>query len=585
MLNMKPLKSIAIVCLLGIFGFLASCQTGTDDFELIPFTNGDEWGYLNWEGEIAINPQFKAAGYFYEGRALALNSNDLFGYIDSDGTFAINAQFDQALRFSEGIAWTVQEGGHPTAINTSGEVVYTCTNCASVQNYSEDLAAFSTRDKKGNVRWGYRNKRGAIVINPQFNLAFPFYQGKAQVKNKDGKYGLINAKGKLVVPYQFQKALLGINDQGISIAGNKDEYGLIDAQGKYLINPQFKAIYFGPENTFVVHDGERWGLIDQQGKFLFNPQFKFVFPTFSSNTQDQTKDLIPVQQGDNWGYANAEGKLVINPQFDQAFPFYKGRAFVQSSDEWGIIGTDGTYLVNPQFKEILGMAPAKSVIGLNAELEAIDFLDSRYVETKNLTLAFSTYAQWVKQNASIAKILQATGKTIEGYLESGYSYYYFPDYLQLMYQEITPDAYLQIRVMTEGTTQLEERQENVGWYTVNRTNRALVPSAVPKKVEVQLWLYGDYFQNARFIMKTLAPQLGFTSKDERPDDSGRIESYVRKTGTTSWHLYFKDNAVYLEYGNSELIHTGEETNEYFDSGERAVDTVVEVPSGEEASAE
>jgi hypothetical protein len=585
---MKPFKSIviAIACLLGIVGFMTSCQTGTHDFELIPFNNGEEWGYLNWEGEIEINPQFKAAGYFFEGRALALNSNDLFGYIDSDGKFAINAQFDQALRFSEGIAWTVQEGGHPTAINTSGEVVYTCSDCASVQSYSEDLAAFSIRDKKGEIRWGYRNKKGDIVVNPQFYLAFPFYQGRAQVKNKDGKYGLIDADGKLVVPYQFQKALVGINDQGISIAGNKDEFGLIDAQGKYLINPQFKAIYFGPDNTFVVHDGERWGLIDQQGKFLFNPQFKFVFPAFSSNTQDQTKDLIPVQQGDNWGYANAEGKLVINPQFDQALPFYNGRAFVQSSDEWGIIGTDGKYLVNPQFKEVLGMAPGKSVIGVNAELEAIDFLNSRYVETKKLELAFGKHAQWVKQNASIAKILQATGKTIESYLESGYSYYYFPDNVQLMSQEITPDAYLQVRVLTEGTTQLQERKENVGWYTVNRTSRALVSGATPQKVEVQLGLYGDYYLNARFIMKTLATQLGFTSKDEKTDDSGRLEAYVRKKGNTAWHLYFKDNAVYLEYGNAGLIDTGEDGDEYYESDTTVADTIVEVPFDEwEATAE
>jgi hypothetical protein len=232
------------------------------------------------------------------------------------------------------------------------------------------------------------------------------------------------------------------------------------------------------------------------------------------------------------------------------------------------------------------MAPGKSVIGVNAELEAIDFLNSRYVETKKLELAFGKHAQWVKQNASIAKILQATGKTIESYLESGYSYYYFPDNVQLMSQEITPDAYLQVRVLTEGTTQLQERKENVGWYTVNRTSRALVSGATPQKVEVQLGLYGDYYLNARFIMKTLATQLGFTSKDEKTDDSGRLEAYVRKKGNTAWHLYFKDNAVYLEYGNAGLIDTGEDGDEYYESDTTVADTIVEVPFDEwEATAE
>lgn len=559
-----------------ILAYTTGCSTNSDEFELIPFSNGDEWGYINWEGEIAINPQFKAAGHFYEGRAVVVDGNDRYGYIDEDGKIAINVQFDQALRFSEGLAWTVQEGGHPTAINTSGEVEFTCTQCASVQNYSDGLAAFSVQDKKGEVRWGYRNKKGEITINPQFTLALPFYQGKAQVKNKEGKYGFIDQQGKLVVPYQFQKAMLGTNDQGISIAGNKDEFGLIDGEGKYLVNPQFKSIFFGPQNTFVVHDGERWGLIDHEGKFLFNPQFKFVFPTFSANTQEQSKDLIPVQQGDNWGYANSEGKLIINPQFDQAFPFCKGKAVVQSSEEWGIIDSDGKYVVNPQFKQVLGMTPGKSVIGLNAEKASVDFLNTRFVDTKKLEQAMNKHVPWITQNASIGRLLQATGKSADEYLANGYSYYYFPDYQQLMYQEITTNVFMQVRVMTEGTTQLQERRENVGWYTVNRTSRQLVSGASPKKVEVQLWLYGDYYQNARFIMKTIATSFGFASKDERTDDSGRTESYVRKKGNTVWHLYFKNNAIYLEYGNSGLIDVAGESDVYSESYEELVDTTATV---------
>ena len=573
-MKLKSLLLILSSCL--ALACATGCKSHSDEFELIPFSNGDDWGYLNWDGEIAVNPQFKAAGHFYEGLALVMDGNDLFGYIDRDGKIAINAQFDQALRFSEGLAWTVQEGGHPAAINTSGEVVYTCTNCASVQNYSDGLAAFSIRDKKGEVRWGYRNKEGEIIINPQFFLALPFYQGKAQVKNKDGKYGLINLQGKLIVPYQFQKAMLGTNDQGISIMGNKDEFGLVDGDGKYLVNPQFKSIFFGPKNTFVVHDGERWGLIDHQGKFLFNPQFKFVFPSFSANTQEQSKDLIPVQQGDNWGYANSEGKLVINPQFDQAFPFHKGKAIVESSEEWGIIDSDGKYVVNPQFKLVLGMPPGKSVIGLNAELESIDFLNTRFVDTKKLQQAMSKHVPWMTQNAPIGRLLQATGMATDEYLAGGYSYYYFPDYQQLLYQEITQNVIMQVRVMTEGTTQLQERRENVGWYTVNRTSRVLVSGATPKKVEVQFWLYGDYFQNARFIMKTLATQLGFTSKEEKTDDSGRLEAYVREKGNTAWHLYFKDNAVYLEYGNAALIDAGEDNEEYSESIEESYDTAATI---------
>lgn len=59
-----------------------------------------------------------------------------------------------------------------------------------------------------NDKWGYIDKGGKFVIKPQFEYASPFFDdGYAYVKNSEGKYGIINSKGELVISYQFDDVI------------------------------------------------------------------------------------------------------------------------------------------------------------------------------------------------------------------------------------------------------------------------------------------------------------------------------------------------------------------------------------------
>jgi hypothetical protein len=50
-------------------------------------------------------------------------------------------------------------------------------------------------------RWGYVNKSGEIVINPQFDRAEAFTQGLAPVRI--GRWGYVDNSGKVVINPQF----------------------------------------------------------------------------------------------------------------------------------------------------------------------------------------------------------------------------------------------------------------------------------------------------------------------------------------------------------------------------------------------
>ena len=78
---------------------------------------------------------------------------------------------------------------------------------------------------------------------------------------KDGKWGFIDADGKVVVDYQYEMAQSFANGMAAVMVGEK--WGYIDAEDFGMkIQPAFNAARdFSSEGTTFVIDGERWRLL------------------------------------------------------------------------------------------------------------------------------------------------------------------------------------------------------------------------------------------------------------------------------------------------------------------------------------
>ena len=336
---MKILFYLSIAILFNSCSYFNSEST----LELVPYISKDKYGYFDLEGKIVINPQFSNASIFNEDIALVKTSGEdgKWGYIDKSGKIIINAEFKEATIFNEGIAWVVKENGSPTAIDNDGKTLFSLNDAESVRLYSEKLAAFSIPDSS-DVKWGFVDKSGKRVINPQFSEVRKFSDGKCAVKNKEGKWGYIDSEGKVIINYQFDGATDFID--GKSVVKLDDKVGVIDSEGKYILNPQFDYAEIDDDKLLITQDN-KIGWCDKEGKIIINPQFE------EANTFDKN-ELTPVKSGENYGYIDSDGKFSINPQFEYAFPFMNDLALVKSGKKFGIIDKTGKYVVNPQFDEL-----------------------------------------------------------------------------------------------------------------------------------------------------------------------------------------------------------------------------------------
>ena len=326
---------------------LSSCGSGGDsisEVNLIPVKSGKEFQYIDKEGKIIINPQFKNATVFREGLALVETSGDepKFGFIIEDGKYAINPQYKEATVFSDGLAWVVAENAAPAAIDNKGEVKFTLQDAERVKLFKDGFAAFSMVNEEGEEKWGFVDNTGKVVINPQFKSVSNFSDGLCGVRNDDGKWGFINKEGTITINYQFDGAQDFKNSKCIVTSSNKD--GVINKEGRYIINPQFSNMKIDGDIFLVNQDG-KWGWCDADGKLIINPQFSEAYP-FNGNK------ITSVQSGKSYGYIDKEGKILINPQFDAAMPFNGKLALVVSAGKIGFIDKDGKYVINPQFDDI-----------------------------------------------------------------------------------------------------------------------------------------------------------------------------------------------------------------------------------------
>jgi len=226
--------------------------------------SSSQWGFVNTNGKVAIEPQFDDVRDFSGGFA-AVKIGDKVGFINTNGSFILNPQYDDALDFSEKLA-PVVIGDKWVYINDGGQQISQTFDGA--QNFSGGLAAVETTGK-----WGFINTAGQIVITPQFDDAQSFSQGLAAVET-GGQWGFVNNVGQMVITPQFNDAQPFSQNEKLAAVKVNGLWGFIDQTGQTVISPQFDDALGFSQGLAAIKTGGEVGFINQQGQMVIKPQFE-----------------------------------------------------------------------------------------------------------------------------------------------------------------------------------------------------------------------------------------------------------------------------------------------------------------------
>ncbi|MCX7655143.1 MAG: WG repeat-containing protein [Treponemataceae bacterium] len=237
--------------------------------------------------------------------------------------------------------------------------------------------------RKGS-QWGFADRQKKIILEPVYEEARCFAEGRAAVK-KEGKWGFIDVAGKLrvpctfgtvvdfegprtyaalpakesnrwgvidtegntILPFEYPKEGINIDRAGFvyfQIAGKWQ--GVITPTGKKIILSQVDGIDTFSEGFARVTAGGKWGFINEAGMPVYPPSF------LSGNSAEGYEYASSFSEGrarvkikGRWGFIDPMGKLVIPARFEDASSFIDGYAKVAVEGKYGLIDTRGRFVV------------------------------------------------------------------------------------------------------------------------------------------------------------------------------------------------------------------------------------------------
>ncbi|MBN1629553.1 MAG: WG repeat-containing protein [Thermoleophilia bacterium] len=412
--------------------------------------SGLKWGFIDKTGAWVIEPRFECAERFADGMAVVgatVGDYMSFGYIDKTGTVVIPIQYWQAGDFSGGIAQIVSQSdsysGSLSYIDTSGTVVWPSGSGATNQPVTT-TSAVETGDEPSGLypvsvdgKWGFIDKNGAIVIEPQFDIiSLPrpdyisdgFSDGLAMVgagEANEEKWGYIDKTGVWVVQPEFEFVHQFSDGMAMVAYHTRDlpRIGFVDTTGALVIPIQYGLLTegFSEGLCLVSLDGEANGYIDKTGAVVIDsdPAYGYVADFHEGLAAVQKVDdpaafgyidtngawvmgvpsgLAPGSQGgfseglavvynlesvvseDRCGFIDRTGAVVIEPQFSWALEFSEGLAAVavgeNEAEKWGFIDQTGAWVIEPQFSSALEFSEGLAAVAVGEnEAQRWGFVD------------------------------------------------------------------------------------------------------------------------------------------------------------------------------------------------------------------
>lgn len=125
-------------------------------------------------------------------------------------------------------------------------------------------------------KFGYRDRKREVVVEPKFDFASEFSEGLAAVgigAYPNTKWGYIDLTGKMVIEpkfdeaYQFSEGIAAVR-MGVTETA-KGKLGYIDKTGKYIVEPKFdeaEPFKDGKARVRIIKEG--YGYINAKGEVV-----------------------------------------------------------------------------------------------------------------------------------------------------------------------------------------------------------------------------------------------------------------------------------------------------------------------------
>ncbi len=289
--------------------------------------------FLSALGEEITPESFDKTGYFSEG-ILPVQKNGLWGFINTQGEIVSPFIWKDSGYFSQGLAPVESREGKTYYVDTKGNILFESPlSSVNRSNFFHGVApVFSENGKLCLI-----DMKGNVILKPQYGYEelSPFEEEGYICVNNGSRWGVINTKGEVVVPFiAFFESRISISEGKAMLQEEEDSSWLCyDLKTKEILFELEERGPWGPsffsEGTFacksIINGIEGYYLFNDRGEVILGPYL---------NCLPFSQGLAPVQgESQKWGFINKKGDWILPPKWDRAMSFENGIALVSLNGE------------------------------------------------------------------------------------------------------------------------------------------------------------------------------------------------------------------------------------------------------------
>ncbi len=192
--------------------------------------------------------------------------------------------------------------------------------------------------------------------------------------DKEGLYGLVNAKGETVIPneylyieYAFDKYFiaykegkgLGIIDKDGKVA-KEFQYDVLSQIGDYKI---LKGIDMDKGLTYIISENMQEitslenAIVEIENEYIEIYNDKSIKYITTNGELKTAKEILPsnklyaIYKNEKWGFEDKSGNIIVEPEYDYVTEFNMyGFAGIRKGNKWGVVDENGKIVYECNFE-------------------------------------------------------------------------------------------------------------------------------------------------------------------------------------------------------------------------------------------
>lgn len=228
------------------------------------------FGFVNNEGNKAIDAKFTGVGNFYGGSAWAREASGKIGFINAQGEWIVQPEYkevsDPDETYHVSVAKDFSSRVYMQFMDGKKVEVEGATDAGEINE------GFTWARKETMV--GLINHEGKWIVPPSYSKVEKVVDGYTVVKSVEGKEGLLDVKGNIIIPVKYEK--VENISEGLFRVRQAGKWGYLDASANTVIDFQFDGAEDFNYGFAQVKIGTTWGLIDKQGNLVIPTQYRRV---------------------------------------------------------------------------------------------------------------------------------------------------------------------------------------------------------------------------------------------------------------------------------------------------------------------